>query len=154
MEKDLSIDSRLGYEIIGAAFEVRKELGRWLNEAAYEHAMQIELAERGIKSKCQVEYPVIYKGHKLAQSFRVDMLVEDCVCLEFKALAMMTGRELSQIISYLNFCNLPLGYLINFRAEYFTPEKVPSKTFYSDELYLDKGIYRVIHKITYPTDPQ
>lgn len=51
---DLSINGKLGYNIIGAAFEVRKYLGRWLTEATYEKAMQIELAERGIKSKCQV----------------------------------------------------------------------------------------------------
>lgn len=73
------------------------------------------------------------------------MLVEDCICLEFKAIPVMTERELSQLLSYLNFCQLPLGYLINFHAEDFTVGRVPNKESESGSLYLDKGIYRVVH---------
>lgn len=62
---DLSPNSEFTHQIIGAAFEVHSRLGRGLNEAAYERAMQIELALRGIDSKRQVEYPVYYKGYKL-----------------------------------------------------------------------------------------
>lgn len=147
---DLSPNSEFPHQIIGAAFEVHSRLGRWLNEAAYERAMQIELALRGIDSKRQVEYPVYYKGYKLDQAYRVDMLVEDCVCLEFKAVSFMTERELSQIMSYLKFCDIPLGYLINFRAMDFSVGRVPAKETDDDRLYLDKGIYRFIHRIAPP----
>ena len=146
---DLSPDCELTHKIMGAAFEVRKKLGRWLNESAYERAMQIELALQGIESKCQVEYPVIYKGHNLNHAYKIDMLVEDCVCIEFKTVSVMTERELSQIVNYLRYCNIQVGYLMNFRADDFCIARIPVKEDINDHLYLDKGIYRVANFADY-----
>ena len=123
-------------ELIGAAFEVRKQLGRFLYEEVYEQALQYELHLRGIRSERQVFLPISYKGVQLEKSYRIDLLVENSVIVELKALEYMGGKEISQILTYLKFSNLNVGYLINFGVEDFSIGRI------GENEILDKGIYR------------
>ena len=135
--------NNLGYKIIGAAYEVRRILGSNLYEASYEQALQLELELRGVHSERQVYFPVYYKGMRLEKALRVDLLVEDKIPVELKALNFMGQREVSQILEYLKFGEFKLGYLINFKAPDFTV----AKDFDYNIDYLDKGIYRFVNRI-------
>ena len=72
--------------IIGAAIEVHKELGPGLLESVYEACLIEELDRRGIKVESQLTFPLLYKGKKLDKEFRIDLLVEDKVIVELKAI--------------------------------------------------------------------
>lgn len=129
---------RLTYEIIGACYEVRKELGRFLYENTYELALMHELQLRNIDCRNQVDIPINYKGMVIGNACRADIVVENKIVLELKALDYMGKNEISQLMSYMTFGNFPLGFLINFGAFDFTTER-PNL-----EDYLYKGIYRFI----------
>lgn len=109
----------LCYDIIGAAFEVRKILGPYMLEAVYEVALMQELQLRGIECRNQVLIPVEYKGMKIASGFRADILVEEEVIVELKALRKFEGHEFRQLSSYLKLSGLKNGLLINFGKEDF-----------------------------------
>ncbi len=131
--------NQIGAKIIGAAFDVRNTLGQHLTEKAYEEALQIEQESLRISSRRQVHFPVEYKGHILREAFRIDLLVEDSIIVELKALPQMGAAEIGQITAYLNYCQKPLGYLINFHAPDFKPTVV------KEEAVLYNGIYRFIN---------
>ena len=71
--------------IIGAAIDVHKELGPGLLESVYEACLIEELNRRGLKVESQITFPLLYKGKKLDKEFRIDLLVEDDVIIELKA---------------------------------------------------------------------
>ena len=127
----------LGYQIIGAAYEVHKHLGSFLYENTYEKAFCIELQLRGLKVKPQHYIHVKYKGIEISDSIKADLLVEDKIPIELKAVPHMSGIHLSQLISYLRFGKFEYGYLINFWADDFCTSSVPS------DLMMYKGIYRI-----------
>ena len=99
--------------IIGAAIEVHKELGRGLLEFIYEQALCYELELQGINYKRQVPTEMFYKGHLLG-GFKVDLLVEDEVVVELKAVAVPQNVVISQTLSYLKATKLKRGLIINF----------------------------------------
>ena len=100
--------------VLDAATEVHRMLGPGLLESVYEKALAIELTERGIAFVCQRPVPAMYRGHDLGIGFRADMIVEECLLLEIKAVDDWTPAHLSQIITYLRLLNLKRGYLLNF----------------------------------------
>ena len=71
--------------VIGAAIEVHKALGPGLLESVYEQCLAIELSDRGVRFERQVPVPVVFKGRRLDQGYRLDFLVEDQLILELKA---------------------------------------------------------------------
>ncbi|HEY6292051.1 MAG TPA: GxxExxY protein [Terriglobia bacterium] len=87
--------------ILGAAMEVRRQLGCGFLEAVYREAMMIELEARGIPFRCEVELPVSYKGQRLRSSYRADFICFDEVVAEIKALDKLGGVEAAQVINYL-----------------------------------------------------
>ncbi len=106
--------------IIGSAVEVHKELGPGLLENIYEKAMVIELLDRGFKVEQQVAIPVYYKGHKLDQELRLDLLVENLVIVELKAVDKLAPVHNAQLLTYLRLKKLWLGLLINFNEPMVT----------------------------------
>lgn len=113
--------------IIGAAIEVHRHIGPGFLESVYEDALAIELQIQGIPFRRQVPIAMEYKGHPIGQA-RVDLLVEDCVVVELKALEHLAPIHSAQILSYLRATKLRHGLLITFN--------VPA---------LRLGIKRVIH---------
>lgn len=102
--------------IIKAAITVHKELGPGLLESVYHSCMLIELKELALNVKSEVPLPVIYKGNKLTQEFRLDLLVEGQVIVELKSVKVIQDVHKKQLLSYLRLAGKPLGLLINFNT--------------------------------------
>ncbi len=102
--------------IIGAAIEVHKVLGAGLMESSYEECLCRELSLRGRAFDRQVHLPVNYKGVKLDCGYRMDIVVEDTVVLELKAVEEVLPIHEAQLITYLKLSNKPVGLLINFNV--------------------------------------
>lgn len=102
--------------IIGAAIEVHRHLGPGLLESAYEECLCYELSHAGLSFCRQVAIPVQYKGLKLNCDFRVDLIVEDSVIVEIKAIDHLAPIHSAQLLTYLKATNKTLGLLINFNV--------------------------------------
>lgn len=106
----------LSKEIIGAAIEVHRRLGPGLLESAYEECLCCELGLKGIEFKRQVHQPVVYKGLKLDCGYRLDLLVENLVIVEVKAIEAIGPIHEAQILTYLRLRGSWLGLIINFNV--------------------------------------
>lgn len=114
----IGIYSELTSKIINAAIEVHTELGCGLKEDAYEAALAWELSHRGHKVQRQVPCPVIYKGHVFCQDDehpkRIDLLVDEKIVVELKAVCTHHPVFAAQCRTYLRMLNLPVGLVLNF----------------------------------------
>ncbi|HHT9108967.1 MAG TPA: GxxExxY protein [Candidatus Wunengus sp. YC63] len=109
----------LTYRIIGAAQEVYKELGYGYLESVYEDALCYELDLINIAYQRQIELDVHYKNIIFGRRFRADLLVENKVLIENKAVKQITIQDEAQLINYLKTTRLRVGLLFNFGAEKF-----------------------------------
>ena len=105
------------YSVIGAAIEVHKELGPGLLESIYEECLCEELQDRGIKFKRQAKLPLLYKNKILDKSLFLDVLVEDLVIIEIKAVDVLLPIHEAQLLTYLRLAKKPKGLLINFNVD-------------------------------------
>ena len=103
-------------KVIDAAYVVHKELGTGLLEKVYEICFCYELSKRGLKFKRQVNIPIVYDGKILDESFRIDVLIEDKIICEIKAVIEMNPVYEAQILTYMKLTNKRLGFLINFNV--------------------------------------
>lgn len=101
-------------KVIGAAIEVHKELGPGLLESIYEICMVHLLREMGLRVETQVQVPIVFRGIKLGKPLRLDVLVEDMVIVELKAVGVVHDVEASKLLSYLRLSDRRLGLIINF----------------------------------------
>jgi len=108
--------AKLTETIIGAAMEVHKELGPGLLESSYEAAFAQELLLRGIHFERQKDMPVNYKGILLEVGYRLDVLIEDSVIVELKAVEKVQPIHEAQLITYLKHSKKRVGLLINFNV--------------------------------------
>jgi GxxExxY protein len=127
MMKDLN---KLTEAIIGAAISVHRELGPGLLESAYEACLAYELTDRGLRVERQKELPVTYRGHSLDCGYRLDLLIEDLVIVELKAVEKLQPIHEAQLLSYLKLSGAPLGLLLNFNV-----------------IELRRGIRRLVNKL-------
>jgi GxxExxY protein len=100
--------------IIGAAIEVHRDKGPGLIESIYEWCLTKELGLRGLKCVSQKTVLIEYKGFTREEPLRFDMLVEDCVLVEAKAVEKVLPIHKAQLLSYMKLLDVPLGLLINF----------------------------------------
>ena len=103
-------------EIIGGAIEVHKALGPGLLESAYEECLNLELGLRGMVVRRQVSLPVAYKGLELDVGYRLDMIVNESVIVELKAVDKLNPIHESQLLTYLKISKYRVGLLINFNV--------------------------------------
>ena len=113
----LSFLNSISDKIIGAAIEVHKELGPGLLESVYEACLYHELKKQGVSVDCQVDLPIIYKGEITNKTYRIDMLVENCVIVELKSVDTINPIYEAQLLTYMKLLNINLGLLINFNVE-------------------------------------
>jgi GxxExxY protein len=106
----------LSKEIIGAAIEVHRHLGPGLLESAYEQALCCELSLRNINFERQKHLPAAYKGINLDCGYRIDILVDDLVIVELKAVVKLDPLFEAQLLTYLKISQLWLGMLLNFNV--------------------------------------
>ena len=103
-------------EIVDAAMKVHSALGPGLLESAYAACLRHELIKRGLRVASEVPVPVVYDGIKLEAGYKLDLLVEDTVVVELKAIEALAPIHQAQIISYLKLAHKPIGLLINFHS--------------------------------------
>ena len=108
--------NRLGTKIIDAAMQVHRELGPGLLESVYEVCLIEELKNKGLKVGSQVRLPLVYKGKELNKDFIIDLLVEDKIVIELKAVEDLLPVHEVQLVTYLKLSGMKLGYLINFNV--------------------------------------
>lgn len=116
-------------QVIGAAIEVHRTLGPGLLESAYEAALAHQLRLDGLRVLRQPQLSVSYKGIELPDAYRIDLLVEDLVVVEVKAIDRLQALHTAQLLTYLRFSGKCLGLLLNFNTT-----------------ILRHGLQRVIHK--------
>ena len=108
-----SIDE-LSKTIIGCAIDVHKELGSGLLEKTYEKALLMLLKEAGLNVESQIEVPIKFRGVQIDNALRLDIIVNDLIIVEVKAVEKLLPIHESQILTYLKLLKKPKGILINF----------------------------------------
>ena len=110
--------NQLSRDFIAAAIEVHRELGPGLLESVYEVCLCEELLMRGIPFQTQVDLPLLYKGRDTGKTFRLDMLIDDTLIVELKAVEELKSVHEVQLLTYLKLTNKPIGLLVNFNVPY------------------------------------
>ena len=106
----------IGAKIVDAAIKVHRALGPGLLESTYQACVAHELRKRGMKVDCEIPQPVEYNGLQIETGYRLDMLVEDKVIIENKAVEKLLPIHEAQLLTYLRLRNCPLGFLINWHV--------------------------------------
>ena len=106
----------LTYEVVGAAIEVHKIMGRGLLESVYHECMKEELAHRKINFTSEFKIPVTYKTKLLNVDFRCDLFIENCLVIELKTVVELNSIFEAQLLNYMNLLKAPKGILINFNC--------------------------------------
>ena len=109
--------SSLSEKILGCAIEVHKALGPGLLESAYQKCLARELYLKGIAFAEEVPLPVAYKGITLDCGYRLDLLVEDKIIIELKAVDKVLGIHVAQLLTYLKLSGCAQGLLLNFNVK-------------------------------------
>jgi len=102
--------------VVNSAFKVHKELGPGLLERVYEICLAHEIRKAGLDVKRQIDIPIVYDGIEFSEGLRLDLLIEDCIIIEVKAVEQINPVWDAQIISHLKLLNKDLGFLINFNV--------------------------------------
>ncbi|MBI4621787.1 MAG: GxxExxY protein [Verrucomicrobia bacterium] len=110
--------NKLTETVIGAAIEVHRDLGPGLLESAYQRALEHELTLRGIRFVAQRVCPITYKGLLIEDAYRLDLLVENKLVVELKAVDALADVHEAQVLTYLKFSGCQLDLLVNFRSRW------------------------------------
>jgi GxxExxY protein len=108
--------SAMTHDVIGAAIEVHKDKGPGLLESIYEWCLTMELQLRGHHVKNQDKVFVRYKQFQREESLRFDLLIDNCLFVEVKAVEEIRPIHKAQLLSYMKLLDIPLGLVINFHA--------------------------------------
>ncbi|MFN8238962.1 MAG: GxxExxY protein [Chitinophagales bacterium] len=120
----------LTYQVIGAAIEVHKAIGRGLLESVYHKCLEEELRHRKINFQTELKVPLVYKSKELNVDFRCDFFVESCLVVELKSVTELSPIFEAQLLTYMNLLKAPKGVLINFNC--YNIFKEGQKTFVND----------------------
>lgn len=111
-----TLEEQIGKDVVDSAMRVHKILGPGLLESVYEPCFCHEMAKRKWNVQRQVVVPVVYDSIQFEEGFRIDVLVEDLVICELKAVREMHPVFQAQLLSYMKLTNKRLGYLLNFHV--------------------------------------
>jgi GxxExxY protein len=106
----------LTQQVIGCAIEVHRELGPGLLESAYQQCLSHELTLNKISHRIEKAMPVFYKGVEIECGYRIDVLVDDRLVIELKAVDVMKGIFKAQLLTYMKLSKTPVGLLMNFNV--------------------------------------
>ena len=118
----------IAYKVVGCAIEVHKHLGPGLLESIYEECLIDEIISVGLFPKRQIAVPISYKGKELATPLKLDLVVNDLVIVEIKAVEVLLPVFSAQLLTYLKLSGKPKGLLINFNCEFITQQLIPLVT--------------------------
>jgi GxxExxY protein len=102
------------YDILGACFQVYKEMGCGFLESVYQECLEIELKARNIPFASQPTLELTYRGTPLKQRYIPDFIIHDEIIVEIKAVSELASEHKAQLLNYLHATNLDIGFLINF----------------------------------------
>ena len=108
--------NELTHKIIGAAIEVHRELGPGLLEGIYEKCLAYLLREQGLHLAIQQKVPLVFRGLHLDCDLRFDLMVEDAIIVEIKAVEDLMPIHEAQLLTYLKLLEKPKGILLNFNC--------------------------------------
>lgn len=111
-------EEAIGKVVISSAMKVHSALGPGLLENAYEACLAFELAKHQFQVKRQIALPVVYDNIKLELGYRLDLLIDDKVVVELKAVEKFLPIHTAQLLSYLKLGQYKLGFLLNFNVVY------------------------------------
>ena len=103
--------------VVDAAYKIHTTIGPGLLESAYEAILAYELRKRGLQVQRQVKVPIVYEEVNLDEGFRADLIVENLVIIELKAIERIVPVHKKQLLTYLRLTGKKLGLLINFNEE-------------------------------------
>lgn len=124
----------VGSDIVDCAIKVHQALGPGLLESAYQHCLKHELQKRNRHVFTEVILPIVYDGQTIDAGYRLDMLVDDLVIVENKAVESLLPIHEAQLITYLKLKNCHLGFLLNWNVK-----------------LMKHGIRRVVYNLSGPT---
>ena len=113
---DNSKVDELAEKAIGCAIEVHRTLGPGLLESVYRECMILELRRQNLRVESERQIPFDYKGERIKSRLRIDLVVDDCIIVEVKAIDRLHPIHQAQVITYLKLSGLPAGLLMNFNA--------------------------------------
>lgn len=113
---DIEILNKITFNVIGCAYEVHCELGPGLLESTYEVCVAYLLSQKGYKVRTQVALPVVFREIKLEAGYRIDILVDEEIIVEIKAVDALALIHTAQLLTYLKLSKKKLGLLINFNV--------------------------------------
>lgn len=119
MSEHVPLDQRLDWlakQVVDSAIKVHRTLGPGLLEITYKVCLAQELAVRGITSRMEVGVPVVYEGVRLGCGYRIDLLVEDRLIVEVKAVEALHPLHTAQVLTYLKLSDRRLALLLNFNV--------------------------------------
>ena len=108
--------NQISGQVVSACYAVHSALGPGLLESVYESCLIYELRKRGLKVEGQVILPIVYDNLKIEGGLRLDLLVENCVIVELKAVESLLPVHKAQLMTYLKLSGNRLGLLINFNV--------------------------------------
>jgi GxxExxY protein len=109
-------ENEISTSVIGCAIKVHKALGPGLLESAYEECLFYEIGKAGLNVIKQKALPLVYEEIKLEVGYRIDILVENKLIIEVKAVEALNDVHLAQVLTYLKLSNCKLGLLMNFNV--------------------------------------
>ena len=112
----MQIENELATEVIGAALVIHKTVGPGLLESAYKECLFYELFKRGLFVEKEKPLPLVYEEIKMDCGYRLDIVVENKLILEIKAVESLTDIHLAQVLTYLKISGCKLGLLMNFNV--------------------------------------
>ncbi|WP_428329843.1 GxxExxY protein [Mucilaginibacter sp.] len=112
----MQVENELATEVIGASIIVRRALGPGLLESAYKECLYYELVKKGFYVEKEKPLPLVYEEVKLDCGYRLDLLVENKLIIEIKAVEVLNDIHLAQVLTYLKISGCRLGLLINFNV--------------------------------------
>jgi GxxExxY protein len=119
---------QIGALVVDSAMKVHSALGPGLLESAYRACLAHELETRGLMVSQEKSLPIRYEGAEISVGYRIDLLIDDTVIVELKAVERLLPIHTAQLLSYLKLSGCKLGFLINFNV-----------------LHLKDGIKRVVN---------
>jgi GxxExxY protein len=125
MTKNTEYLGNEGYALMGAVFEVYKEMGAGMSEEIYQESLEMELTDQNIPFSAQQTLKVYYKGRELKKRYIPDLITHDSVIVELKAVKTILPEHEQQLLNYMHVTQRAVGYLINFG----TPKEVQWKRY-------------------------
>ena len=110
---------RLAHVVVDAGLRVHRTLGPGLLESVYEHCLAHEILARGIHVGRQVPLPILYEGARLEAGYRLDLVVENSIIVEVKAVEALSRLHEAQVLTYLRLSGMRLAFLMNFNVVLF-----------------------------------